>query len=414
MINATGLVYSSDGLILPKYTQGKSVCPALGTRCYSPCRSEQRVVPPLFLSGSIPLPRPGTAVGIVETAEAAVRGGAIQMTQGRKIAMVYVFAVPAVLAVVLFQRVMLVRVGGVEGGMARAADVVRNCDRALPLIKQSELHGGGSALESNEAVLSQLQTVIQRLRELTGEEPAASSQFQTLDRLAAERSALRESLRTFAKSGPPASKLAAAAMQDHKLGDRIAEVVAQIRTAYQILLQQQGETATQSFRWANAAVLYGGFLAIWLVGIAAALLFHDERTRAWKGIERRVHTRILQELPVGVCLTTGGGTILYSNCAQDAILGYEPGELYGKDVNALVSPTPAEPAFEDLIDRLRPNQTWFGQLELLKKNHALLELPSWVTNLEVAGKFFRVYIHDPYSRQVQPAALEALSRVNGN
>lgn len=166
--------------------------------------------------------------------------------------------------------------------------------------------------------------------------------------------------------------------------------------------------------WANAAVLYGGFLTVWLIGVAAVLLFHDERTRAWKGVERRVHTRILEELPMGVCLTTGGGTILYSNNAEGAILGYEPGELFAKDVNSFVSSTEAELAFEDLIDRLPPNQTWHGELALTKKDHSFFNVPSWVTNLEVAGKFFRVYIHNPFTRHEHPAVLEASRRVNGS
>lgn len=340
------------------------------------------------------------------------------MTQGRKIAIAYVFAAPAVLAVVLFQRVTMVRVGAVEAGMAQAGDVLHNCDQAIPVLKSSELHPGPGfgnvALDSNQAIVSELQAVIEHIRELTGDEPAARSQFLVLDRMVAERTALRRSLRTLATSGLPAGKLADVGAQDIKLADGIAEIIDQIRTAHQTRFEQQAEAAKQSVRWADSAVLYGGFLTIWLIGIAAALLFHDERTRVWKGVERRVHTRILQELPVGVCLATSGGTILYSNNAEDAILGYEPGELYGKDVNGLVSPTPDEPAFEELIDRLRPNQTWFGHLELVKKNRALLQLPSWVTNLEVAGRFFRLYIHDPYSRQASPAVLEAVRAVNGN
>ncbi|HEV2425771.1 MAG TPA: PAS domain-containing protein [Terriglobia bacterium] len=340
------------------------------------------------------------------------------MTQGRKIAIAYVFAVPAVLAVVLFQRVTLVRIEGVEGNMLRAADVLRNCDRAIALLKESELRPGTrvgkAAGESNQAVDSELASVIQRIRQLTRGDAAAQARFQALDRLTAERTALRQSLRTLAGTRAPAAKLAAAEARDTELRNGIAEIIGQLRTARQDQYQQQAGGASQSVRWANAAVLYGGFLTVWLVAVAAVLLFHDERTRVWKGIERRVHTKVLQELPIGVCLTTGGGTVLYSNSAQDATLGYEPGELYGKDVSALVSASPAEPAFDDLVDRLLPNQTWYGELELTRKDMTSLRVASWVTNLEVAGKFFRVYLHDSFSRQVHPEVLEIAGRVNGN
>ena len=121
---------------------------------------------------------------------------------------------------------------------------------------------------------------------------------------------------------------------------------------------------------------------------------------------------VLQELPVGVCLTTGSGVILYSNQAEDALLGYEPGELIGRNVAGFVSPTDADPAFDDVIDRLPPNQTWSGELGLHKKDKSFVEAASWVTNLEVAGKFYRVYIHNPDSSPVPGAILEAAGRVN--
>lgn len=329
------------------------------------------------------------------------------MTQGRKIAFAYVFAVPAVLIVVLFERVSLLRVGTGETGMAQAAEVMRNCDVATSLLKEPAARPGAAlgiaAEQPNQAALPD---VVQRIRGLTANEPAIQSQLWRLDPLVAQRAALGQSIRDSAKNGWSAGRVADAETEDLKLSESMAIMVGNIRTAHQIEMEQEADAAAQSARWASAAILYGGFLTVWLIGVAAVLLFHDERRRAWKGVERRVHTRILQELPVGVCLTTGGGTILYSNSAEEAILGYEAGELFTKDVNSFVSPTEAEPAFEDLIDRLPPNQTWHGELALTKKDKSFFTVAAWVTNLEVAGKFFRVYIHNPYSRQVPRRSLK--------
>ena len=334
------------------------------------------------------------------------------MTQGRKIAFAYVLAVPAVLAVVFFERVSLVRVSGSETAMARTGEVLHNCGLAISLLKEPDLRPGippgGATMESSPSVAAQLSGAVQRLYALTASDPSDQSRLRAFDRLLATRSALR---RSAAKN--PSSRADTAA-QDQKLTDSMAGVIREIETAHQIGLQQQADAVAQSVRWANAAVLYGGFLTAWLIGVAAVLLFHDERTRAWRGIERRVHTRILEELPIGVCLTTGAGTILYTNHAEGAILGYEPAELFAKDVNTFVSPAGTDPAFDDLIDRLPPNQSWYGGLALTRSDRSLLTAASWVTNLEVAGKFFRVYIHDPFSRHASSPVLETATRVNGN
>lgn len=325
------------------------------------------------------------------------------MTQRRKIAIAYVFAVPVVLAVVLFERIAFLRVDSGEDGMAQAAEVLRDCDLTISLLKEAELHRHAASdtavnMRSYQGAVSQLGDVFQRLRQLTWNEPSTRSQFRTLDLLVTERTGLLQSTTELSKNGNPAvQNRAALEAQGQKLSDDIGKLIAEIKTAQQIRWQQQREAAAQSVRLASATVTYGGFLMIWLIGVAAFLLFHDERARVWTGVERRVHTRILEDLPLGVCLTTDAGTILYANRAEDATFGYQSGELIGKNVNGLHPPHDAEPAVGEVIDRLGPSQIWSGELPLLRKDNTTLRAALWIMNLEVAGEFFRVFIHDPYS-----------------
>lgn len=149
---------------------------------------------------------------------------------------------------------------------------------------------------------------------------------------------------------------------------------------------------------------------IWLIGLAAFLLFHGDRARAWKGVERRVHTRILEDLPLGVCLTTESGTIVYANHAEDATFGYETGELIGKNVTRLHPSDGAEPVLREVIDRLGPSQIWSGELARRRKDTTTPNVTSWITNLDVAGKFYRVFIHDPYSWQDSQSKPPTLDR----
>ncbi len=340
------------------------------------------------------------------------------MAMGRKIAMIYVFAVPAIIGVVLFQRATYLRVATEESRMSAAAEVLHNCDLATTLLKEPDLNAGGPVDVSDNPAgpvgNEQLSEALQRLAQLTANEPSVQAQVRVLNSLAARRSALIESVATLRNEGTLASRLHAAEAEDHRLRDGIAEALSPLRTSYQVALQRQGAGATQNLRIAGASILYGGFLSVWLVGAAAMLLFHDEKARTWTGIERRVHTRILQELPLPVCLTTKGGVILYSNPAQDVALGYQPGELLGKNVTSLIGPTDFEPALEDVLDRLGPNQNWSGDLELRRTDRTRVETEASITNLEVAGRFYRLYVQNPHSSAKRTPEVEPLvgARVN--
>ena len=324
------------------------------------------------------------------------------MTQRRRIAIIYAFAVPAVLAVVLFERIAFLRVDTVQSQMSNTAAALHQCDLALSLLRGTEGRTDPSSGEafnaaSYERPASQLSGVLQRLRELTRDEPATQSQLRDLDQLIDQRTGVLRLAKAESDARGKTQNRAALEGEDQKSPEATVNLVGEIRTAQQIRLQEQGELAAQSVRWANLTITYGGFLFLWLVGVAAFLLFHDERAHAWTGVERQVHTRILEDLPLGVCLATSAGTLLYANRAEDAILGYEAGELIGKNVIDLHSASDAESAFAEVVDLLPPGQTWSGELNLRKKDQALLKSASWIMNLEVAGKFFRLFIHDPHS-----------------
>ena len=49
------------------------------------------------------------------------------------------------------------------------------------------------------------------------------------------------------------------------------------------------------------------------------------------------------------------------------------------------------------MDGLSPSQIWSGELARRRKDITTPNVTSWITNLDVAGKFYRVFIHDPYS-----------------
>ena len=261
------------------------------------------------------------------------------MTQRRRIAISYLFAVPAVLAIVLVQHIALFRLKNVEGELVRTAEALRQSEGAFSVEQTEKPVSGGVA------------TVQAR----TAPEP------QRLNPAAIEPRSARES-----------------------------------KAAQLARLIEQKQSANRTVHFTELVNTFGGILAIWLVGVAAFLLFHDEKARAWTGVERRVHTRIVETLPLGVCLTTVSGGVLYTNPAEEAIFGYGREELIGKDATGLHEPLLPGTGLsvEETIDRLGPGQTWFGDVTIKRKDGAPLKTHAWITNIEVAGKLYRLFVHN--------------------
>ena len=322
------------------------------------------------------------------------------MTQRRKIAIAYAFAVPVVLVIVLFQHAALFGVSGFEEGMAQAAEVIREAEAASTLLQEAE----GQARNYSTSVGDEYQSTILQLRgdlkqlcEHVANQPPLKAKCQALQPLVESQIAL------FQKAIDSARKeqLSARGRDLHSadtpnlLGD-IDRILAEIKTAEQIRLEQQGDAATRSVHLESTFTTYGGGLLIWLVGVAAFLLFHDEKARAWAGVERRVHTKVLEVFPLGVSVTTDTGVILYANSAEEALFGYEPRELIGGSANRLhaLDEEEGKNTVNEILGRLGLNKVWSGQLPLRKKDGTILKTASWIVNMEIPGKIYRVFIHN--------------------
>ena len=261
------------------------------------------------------------------------------MTQRRRIAISYLFAVPAVLAIVLVQHIAILRLRSAESEMARTAEVLRRTKAGSPLGQAEPPGKSGASIQAQTAAQTQGQTAATVDTKL----PAGNS-------------------------AAPSARLA-----------------------------EQRQIADASVHFAEIVNTFSGILTIWLVGVAAFLLFHDEKARAWTGGERRVHTRIIETLPLGVCLSTVSGGILYTNVTEDSIFGYEREDLIGKDVARLHGHLPSAPGLtlEAAIDGLAPGQTWSGEVNIQLKDGSNRKTQAWITNLEVAGKLYRLFVHNP-------------------
>ena len=326
------------------------------------------------------------------------------MTQRRKIAIAYVFAVPVVLGIVLFQQIALVRVSGVEGEMSRAAEVLHETEATFSVLEEAEAAarryvatGSDAYKHSYQGAVSRAQSALQDLHELTKSDPASQSQLRTLDPLVAKRfTLLQQVMDSRDQTGITAQQRTDLVLQEQNLMDQIEKLIAGVQTAQQVRMQQQKEAGAWSVRIAKVTNSFGGFLAVWLVGLAAFLLFHDEKARKWAGVERRVHTKVLETLPLGVCLTTETGLILYANSAEDALFGYEPGYLVGRNAKDLHDAGQAKQGqtLSEVFEHLDPLQVWSGELPIRLKDGTSRTTSAWVRNMEVPGQIYRVIIHN--------------------
>jgi len=326
------------------------------------------------------------------------------MSQRRKIAIAYAFAVPVVLLIVLFLHTSLLGVSGPADEMVQAARVMLELDSADLLLKeaganaQKYVNSGGDPTcnVAYQKSVAALRDTLQKIGEQTKEEQSVQTKFQTLSPLVSKQLGLfDQAMATVGKASAGRGKPALGSETPNLLGD-IDKVMAEINAVQQIRLQDQVPASTRSLGMAKMFTTYGGGLLIWLVGVAAFLLFYDEKARAWKGLERRVHTKILQTLPLGVSVATDVGIILYANPAEEALLGYRPGELLGNNatlLHDLEGPSRVQ-TVNEILDRLGSNRVWVGELPVRKKDGTIQEKPAWVMNLDVPGKVYRVFVHN--------------------
>ena len=141
-------------------------------------------------------------------------------------------------------------------------------------------------------------------------------------------------------------------------------------------------------------------LGLWLVLLAALLLYRDARARKWSGIERRLYSRVVEMLPMGLCLVDDVGLIFYTNPAVDALFGYEPGGLVGRHVTALhTSREEGTQFFEEVLERVSARGTWTGEFASRKKNGGTFTCLAHASSMDVPGKVYRIFLYEDASER---------------
>ena len=104
--------------------------------------------------------------------------------------------------------------------------------------------------------------------------------------------------------------------------------------------------------------------------------------------ELRLRARVLESMAEGVSVSDERGYILYTNAAEDAMFGYEPGEMLGKHVTVQNSYAPDENRriVDSVIEHLELHGSWVGDFHNVRKDGAPFVTHARITTLELSGR----------------------------
>jgi PAS domain S-box-containing protein len=322
---------------------------------------------------------------------------------GKKVALGFLVALPVLLTIEVMQHRALMEVLDLHQAMQRTYQFQRETARLALGLGDVLLAGRDSSAarateppKTYEAVRGELQQSVSRLKDLSAADPRRHAQVARLQPLVDE--VVRLLPQPVEARPHPAT-----ATQGRELEVQATERLAALRqTAAEILgeadpqLQEREAGAGPAIRKVKILTTVGDALALWLVALGGLLLYRSAAERKFSGLERRMHARLLETMPVGVCLADEHGLIFYTNPAQDALFGYSPEELIGRHVRALNGHTAEEGdrLYEEILQRLAEGGVWKGAMVSRRKNGRTFKSYTQASNMELPGKLYRVFVQE--------------------
>jgi PAS domain S-box-containing protein len=136
----------------------------------------------------------------------------------------------------------------------------------------------------------------------------------------------------------------------------------------------------------------------------------------------RMQARVLENMAEGVFVADPSGIILYTNPAEDAMFGYEPGELIGRHVSVLRASTSEENGHfvAHITEQMKTRSFWAGELQNRKKDGSVFTTDARITTVDRSGQQHWVCVQEDVTErrrleeQVRQAhKMEAIGRLAG-
>ena len=329
------------------------------------------------------------------------------MIHRRNIAVAFALAIPIFLVALFVELGTLYKLNAAEGDVVKAMSASNGFDDLLAGLREAQQAAQGYVASGGDdyrlaygKAAGQVNGALDRLEEQTKDDPQVQSahgqaSWRQLRGATAERLGALEGAMSARSTHPKARANASGEILESDSEAAIGKLVAELRGNERSRAEEEQGNAARSAANANTLVKYVGVLTIWMIGVAALLLFHDDRATFRGRIEQRLHSDILESLPLGVCLASESGVILYANPAAESSFGYKPGELVARNVESLRESSEAgsDPRVAEILEQMFGHEIWSGELSLRSREGEIVRMDSWISSLRVGGKDCRLLVH---------------------
>ncbi|MFB3921839.1 MAG: CHASE3 domain-containing protein [Terriglobia bacterium] len=319
----------------------------------------------------------------------------------KKVSTGLVLALPVLLVLDYLQYQSVQIVSGTHRMLVRSNEALREINTLRWQLAQAEdavdryiATGETVALNPFYASGGAVRETLGRLGSLVENVPEQKARIQKLDPLVSKRiELLKQEVALRDQKGLAIEKVRPLESEGHGISDEILSLAGDMEKAEADALKRRSDDARGSVQRATFITPFAAILGIWLVALAALLLFRDATEKKWTGIERRMHTRLVETLPVSIFIVDEHDLIFFTNPAHDALFGYDSGELIGRHASALqsVPRDEADHPFGEISESLSVNGNWAGTLECRKKDGAAFSCFVRARNMDLPGKVYRIF-----------------------
>lgn len=327
----------------------------------------------------------------------------------KRIVVLYALAVPVLIVIGVVQHRMVQNLGAAQGAVSRTGLTVQALHAVGSTLRELE-----AEFESNQNRSRVLDT--QRIAERIAAARGALEQLHLLLMNDEERMVKFSSLNSKVGSQLEAAEKSLADIQRRPAAARprspedaarpttIEATLIEMTAAEVGRLKRQTEEARELSTRAATVLGIGSIVAIWLVALAALLIHRQTVEKRWKGVERRVHTRILETLPVGVCMMDAAGFVLYTNRALDEMTGLKPEESVGRYFSNLHTHPREERdrLIEEITQRLQFGAIWEGEFVGLRKGGKLYRCVARAVATEIGEKPHWLFLQEDLGKVEPP------------
>lgn len=228
--------------------------------------------------------------------------------------------------------------------MAHSHEVLRTAEQVLAGLKDAETGVRGFLVTSDAAYLEPYEQArtevpehLERLVQLTADNPEQAARGRTLATLARERlEAAGRTLQTYREAR--GSSLPPAVRQHLDAGkevmDEVRQLVANFRVEEERLLRLRADETSDSARQVIAVIVAGNFFSLTMIGIAFLVLRREIARRALAEVAAQQLAARIEDLyenaPCGYHSVDKDGIFLHVNSTEARWLGYDRDELVGK------------------------------------------------------------------------------------